>query len=48
MYRLGGHFFRKSFLCEFSGKLVEEFSNGLGPCVDGLPIVVLQFVKLGI
>ncbi|KAK2362595.1 replication protein A 70 kDa DNA-binding subunit C [Trifolium repens] len=38
---------RKSFLCEFSGKLVKEFRNGLGPCVDGLPIVVLQFVKLG-
>ncbi|WJX38285.1 hypothetical protein P8452_25964 [Trifolium repens] len=38
---------RRSFLCEFSGKLVDEFLTGVGPCPDGLPIVVLQFVKLG-
>jgi hypothetical protein len=38
---------RKSFLCEFSGKLVDEFTNCLKPHVDGLPILVLQFVKIG-
>ncbi|MCH79384.1 replication factor A protein [Trifolium medium] len=37
---------RKSFYCELSGDLVDEFRKRLKDCSNGLPIVVLQFVQI--
>jgi hypothetical protein len=38
---------RKSFLCELSDELVDEFRDRLRHCPAGLPLVVLQFVEVG-
>ncbi|GAU51411.1 hypothetical protein TSUD_413220 [Trifolium subterraneum] len=39
---------RSSFECELSGNLVEEFRKSFVSSVGGLPIVVLQFMKIEI
>ncbi|XP_045822407.1 replication protein A 70 kDa DNA-binding subunit B-like [Trifolium pratense] len=37
---------RKSFCCELYGSLVDDFKNLVKSCSNGLPIVVLQFVRI--
>jgi hypothetical protein len=36
----------KSFICELTGDLVEEFRKGVMSSSGGFPIIVLQFVKI--
>jgi hypothetical protein len=36
----------KSFICELTGDLVEEFRKGMKAASGGFPLIVLQFVKI--
>ncbi|GAU10847.1 hypothetical protein TSUD_425630, partial [Trifolium subterraneum] len=39
---------RRSLCCELSGRLVDEFKKSVDSSAGGLPVVVLQFMKITI